>query len=145
MRAGGPKAAKRPRTERATYQLSLNTLRFECRSINDLQCAQRRSRFERKGNTSLKGEAVLSAAEEAARRLAPPREARSGTSRRKSDFISQHKGPQHPVGVGDRAGAFRPALDLIHGLHTNQHLANDGILAIKERPVFEHDEELGIG
>jgi hypothetical protein len=29
MGVGGPKAAKRPRPERATYQLSLNTLRFE--------------------------------------------------------------------------------------------------------------------
>ena len=131
MRVGGPKAAKRPRPERAICQLTLNTLRFECRSINDLQRAQRRSRFERKRKM----------------RDAWPRRAKRGrgTSRRKSDFISQHKGPQNPVRVGDRTRAFRPALDLIHGLHANQHLANDGILTIKERPVFEHDEELGIG
>ena len=29
VRVGGPKAARRPRTERATYQLTLNTLRFQ--------------------------------------------------------------------------------------------------------------------
>jgi hypothetical protein len=36
VRVGGPKAAKRPRTERATHLSTLNTLRFEGRSINDL-------------------------------------------------------------------------------------------------------------
>jgi len=132
MRVGGPKAAKRPRTERATYQLTLNTLKGK-------------AALSVKGKTPRSGHGPSAPYSGSARRLAPPREARSGPSRRKSDFISKHKGPQHPVGVGDRAGAFRPALDLIHGLHTNQHLANDGILAIKERPVFEHDEELGIG
>ena len=41
MRVGGPKAAKRPRPERATYPLTLNTLRFECRCIEELQRAQK--------------------------------------------------------------------------------------------------------
>ena len=102
-------------------------------------------RFERKVKDPLKAGGVLSAKQRISRRLAPPREARSGTSRRQSDFVSQHKGPQHPVGVGDRTRAFRAALDLIHSLHANQHLADDGILAVEEGPVFKHDEELGIG
>ena len=106
--------------------------------------AQRRSVLSEKRN-ALKAEGVLIAKQRIARRLAPPREARSGTSRRQSDFVSQHKGPQHPVGVGDRTRAFRAALDLIHSLHANQHLADDGILAVEEGPVFKHDEELGIG
>ena len=43
------KTAKRSRQGRRNFfPLTLNTLRFECRSINDLQRAQRRSRFERK-------------------------------------------------------------------------------------------------
>ncbi|MEC8711015.1 MAG: hypothetical protein VXX87_05475, partial [Pseudomonadota bacterium] len=40
MGVGGPKPAKRPRPERATYLLTLNTLRFECRSTKDLPYAK---------------------------------------------------------------------------------------------------------
>jgi len=49
MRDALAKTAKRSRQGRRNFfPLTFNTLRFECRSINDLQRAQRRSRFERK-------------------------------------------------------------------------------------------------
>ena len=41
MRVGGPKAAKRPRPERATSSFTLNTLSFEFRFLFDLPNAQK--------------------------------------------------------------------------------------------------------
>jgi len=41
LRVGEPKAAKRPRTERAIFRSTLNALRFECLSTEDLPQALR--------------------------------------------------------------------------------------------------------
>ena len=69
LRAGGPKAEKRLGPERATYQLTLNTLRFACHSgcYATLGPAARSAVGDKsaqpcfmKDANRLKGEAVLS-------------------------------------------------------------------------------------